>query len=269
MFTLLIIAIIAGFILFFVTRKELSTNDITVKKQKTYKNINLIGLVILLMLFFANLFVLLSNLIAYNVSIISYIIGGFRFVVVYLLGIVSAILYIKSIKYIRSVKPIDNKPPEEKNNSQKNSANSLYYTSFKVMKTIFCILTAAVSFLIYGFIEEWDFGYETVVILLICSFAFSLIYTTVYFLPYKIASKKNHRQTRAIYILNIFAGWTIIIWVIALVWANTESKETVIINQAPTNISSSDELLNYKKLLDNGVITQEEFDAKKKQILGL
>ena len=33
--------------------------------------------------------------------------------------------------------------------------------------------------------------------------------------------------------------------------------------------SSADELKKYKELLDNGVLTQEEFDAKKKQLLGL
>lgn len=33
--------------------------------------------------------------------------------------------------------------------------------------------------------------------------------------------------------------------------------------------SEADELLKFKKLLDMGVISQEEFDAKKKQILGL
>ena len=33
--------------------------------------------------------------------------------------------------------------------------------------------------------------------------------------------------------------------------------------------NSADELLKYKQLLDAGAITQEEFDAKKKQILGL
>ncbi len=35
------------------------------------------------------------------------------------------------------------------------------------------------------------------------------------------------------------------------------------------NVSNADELQKYKILLDNGVITQEEFDAKKKQILNL
>lgn len=34
-------------------------------------------------------------------------------------------------------------------------------------------------------------------------------------------------------------------------------------------ISEADELRKYKELLDSGVISQEEFDAKKKQILGL
>lgn len=33
--------------------------------------------------------------------------------------------------------------------------------------------------------------------------------------------------------------------------------------------SNADELKKYKELLDSGVISQEEFDAKKKQILGL
>lgn len=36
-----------------------------------------------------------------------------------------------------------------------------------------------------------------------------------------------------------------------------------------TNVSSADEILKYKKLCDAGVITEEEFNAKKKQLLGL
>lgn len=38
---------------------------------------------------------------------------------------------------------------------------------------------------------------------------------------------------------------------------------------ASQNISSADEIAKFKKLLDDGVISQEEFDAKKKQLLGL
>ena len=36
-----------------------------------------------------------------------------------------------------------------------------------------------------------------------------------------------------------------------------------------TKLSDADELKKFKELLDSGVITQEEFDAKKKQLLGL
>lgn len=43
---------------------------------------------------------------------------------------------------------------------------------------------------------------------------------------------------------------------------NTPQKQT------PSH-SSADELGKFKKLLDDGAITQEEFDAKKKQLLGL
>ena len=42
--------------------------------------------------------------------------------------------------------------------------------------------------------------------------------------------------------------------------------ETTTINAA---LSPADELKKFKELLDMGIITQEEFDAKKKQILGL
>lgn len=36
-----------------------------------------------------------------------------------------------------------------------------------------------------------------------------------------------------------------------------------------TSISVADEILKFKELLDQGILTQEEFDAKKKQLLGL
>ena len=45
-----------------------------------------------------------------------------------------------------------------------------------------------------------------------------------------------------------------------------KNNSTVQVNQ---EVSAADELKKYKELLDSGVITQEEFDAKKKQLLGL
>ena len=36
-----------------------------------------------------------------------------------------------------------------------------------------------------------------------------------------------------------------------------------------TDSDKTQEIRNYKKLLDDGIITEEEFEAKKKQLLGL
>ena len=38
---------------------------------------------------------------------------------------------------------------------------------------------------------------------------------------------------------------------------------------APEAVSGADEILKYKQLLDQGILTPEEFAAKKKQLLGL
>lgn len=40
-------------------------------------------------------------------------------------------------------------------------------------------------------------------------------------------------------------------------------------NQSQKSISAADEIVKYKKLADDGVITQEEFEAKKKQMLNI
>lgn len=38
---------------------------------------------------------------------------------------------------------------------------------------------------------------------------------------------------------------------------------------AKTETSGADEILKFKELLDQGIITKKEFDAKKKELLGL
>lgn len=48
-----------------------------------------------------------------------------------------------------------------------------------------------------------------------------------------------------------------------------EDKQTNVVVDSSSNDGSVNNLINLKGLLDQGIITQEEFDAKKKQILGL
>ena len=40
-------------------------------------------------------------------------------------------------------------------------------------------------------------------------------------------------------------------------------------SSAPQSVSAADEIVKFKALLDQGIITQEEFEAKKKELLGL
>jgi len=40
-------------------------------------------------------------------------------------------------------------------------------------------------------------------------------------------------------------------------------------NLGSATVDAADEIRKFKGLLDDGIITQEEFDAKKKQLLGL
>lgn len=71
-----------------------------------------------------------------------------------------------------------------------------------------------------------------------------LIGVLLYFVPLVVASNRRHRQVLAIGVLNFFLGWTLIGWVIALVWACIVSDdhavarepvpETVPIKPAPT-----------------------------------
>jgi hypothetical protein len=41
----------------------------------------------------------------------------------------------------------------------------------------------------------------------------------MYFLPSVVAFARNKRDTTSIVLLNVFLGWSVIGWVIALVWA--------------------------------------------------
>ena len=46
-----------------------------------------------------------------------------------------------------------------------------------------------------------------------------LILLAIYFLPTFVAAVRSKRNTAAILVLNLFLGWTIIGWIIALIWS--------------------------------------------------
>jgi hypothetical protein len=50
-------------------------------------------------------------------------------------------------------------------------------------------------------------------------FHFFGFWFVMYFLPAIIAFAKGKRDSLAIFLLNLFLGWSVIGWVVALVWA--------------------------------------------------
>jgi uncharacterized membrane protein HdeD (DUF308 family) len=52
-----------------------------------------------------------------------------------------------------------------------------------------------------------------------------LVGIVLYFAPALTAVYREHRNTTAIFALNLLAGWTFVGWVIALVWSLTASPD--------------------------------------------
>lgn len=69
-----------------------------------------------------------------------------------------------------------------------------------------------------------------VVIILIIGFA-------LYFLPSIVANLRKHANHNSITLLNLFLGWTIIGWVVALVWAASNSAKPQPVIGPPENVA--------------------------------
>jgi Superinfection immunity protein len=60
-----------------------------------------------------------------------------------------------------------------------------------------------------------------------------LILLASYFLPTIIALCRGHGNTLAIFLLNLFLGWTLVAWVGALVWACYNPPQQIVVMAAP------------------------------------
>ena len=49
---------------------------------------------------------------------------------------------------------------------------------------------------------------------------------SIYFIPFGFALFRNKHNKLAIFALNLFGGWTGILWIVALVWALTKRMES-------------------------------------------
>ena len=53
----------------------------------------------------------------------------------------------------------------------------------------------------------------------------------IYFAPMIVALMRDHHQKLPISLLNLFLGWTVVGWVVALVWSVTAKPRPIIIQQ--------------------------------------
>ena len=98
------------------------------------------------------------------------------------------------------------------------------------------------------------------------SVLFGIILMLLYFLPSIVGY--NKKNANSICVLNFFLGWTLVGWVVALIWAMAKDKENiVVVNEPKVKINVSQEIKELKHLLDYGLITQAEFDNQKKKLL--
>jgi len=53
------------------------------------------------------------------------------------------------------------------------------------------------------------------------------LWSAMYFLPTIIAAIRGKRDLLAIFLLNLFLGWSVIGWVVALIWAAKHDSQVM------------------------------------------
>ena len=148
-----------------------------------------------------------------------------------------------------------------------------YWTAVTIFYVIYSVaMLIAMEIILHQNYEFKDDG--VLLYILVCTFSLiiSLIITSLYFMPYFTALKNLHPSKRIIYLLNLFTGWTVVGWGAVLAWAFIIPKSKSPDRRKKRDSrkkSTPDEILKYKKLLEAGAITEEEYQRKKKELLGL
>ena len=94
---------------------------------------------------------------------------------------------------------------------------------------------------------------------------FVVLAFTIYFIPVSIAIMRDHHNTLGVFVVNLFLGWTFLGWVAALVWSFIKSEQIVVNNQSAHSVA--DEIQKLAKLKNDGLLTNDEFNKKKSEIL--
>ena len=61
---------------------------------------------------------------------------------------------------------------------------------------------------------------------------FLVISLAIYFLPTIVAFKRVHKNRVPILVVDLFLGWTLLGWVVALAWSLTDNTQTTEVSRA-------------------------------------
>lgn len=92
---------------------------------------------------------------------------------------------------------------------------------------------------------------------------FVIVGLGLYFIPAIIAH--DNRNASTVVIINLFFGWTLIGWVVALILAFADSKPVVI--QQSSKADKYDQLQKLEDLRTKGVLSTEEFMKEKRKVM--
>ncbi|MHC5125585.1 superinfection immunity protein [Pseudomonas inefficax] len=93
----------------------------------------------------------------------------------------------------------------------------------------------------------------------------------LYLLPAINAKSRKHPSAGAIFLLNLFLGWTILGWLAALIWSAAATSTRVSSAQPIVSTESEDKYQKLERLgglKGKGLITEAEYESEKKKILG-
>jgi uncharacterized membrane protein len=94
-----------------------------------------------------------------------------------------------------------------------------------------------------------------------------LIALFIYFIPSFIAHKRGHKNKLPIILLNLFFGWSLVGWVGALIWSLMDAISVEQSNKSTGTSRAADELERLHSLKEKGIITEEDFNKKKADLL--
>ncbi|SNY42455.1 Short C-terminal domain-containing protein [Pseudomonas sp. LAMO17WK12:I6] len=92
----------------------------------------------------------------------------------------------------------------------------------------------------------------------------------IYFMPTLNAYHRKHPNFNSILLLNLFLGWTLIGWVVSIVWSASSIAPIEPIRVRPEAEPAEDKYQKIERLgslKEKGLLTETEYEAEKAKIL--